>query len=354
VIFSSHRLVIAAEWLMANPKHLKILQQSPGDWNKWREEHRNVSPDLKFADLRGEGLGTLDLKGADLRGANLRDVPMMGADLSGANLAGTDLREATLGWAQLQRAELDRANLSGADLIFANLSHASLRETNFSEASIGASIFGKNDLSMARGLETVKHEGPSSIGIDTIFLSKGKIPHSFLRGAGVPETVIEYLPDLLGTGIEFYSLFISYSTADEEFATRLHNDLQAKGVRCWFAPHDIESGKKIHEQVERAIHMQERTLVILSGSSIQKPWVQYELKNARKRELEENRPVLYPISICDYETLKNWKLFHLNADLAGEIREYYIPDFSEWKNPTKYSIQLETLVKSLNKKADPS
>jgi hypothetical protein len=39
---------------------------------------------------------------------------------------------------------------------------------------------------------------------------------------------------------QHYSCFISYSAKDQEFAERLHADLQNKGVRCWFAPHDLK------------------------------------------------------------------------------------------------------------------
>jgi len=59
-----------------------------------------------------------------------------------------------------------------------------------------------------------------------------------------------YIGSLVGKPIEFYSCFISYSTKDQPFADRLHADLQDKGVRCWFAPHKIQGGKKIHEQIE--------------------------------------------------------------------------------------------------------
>src|SRR5215207_600034 len=40
--------------------------------------------------------------------------------------------------------------------------------------------------------------------------------------------------------IEFYSCFISYSSKDQDFAERLHVDLQNNGVRCWFAPEDLK------------------------------------------------------------------------------------------------------------------
>jgi len=54
---------------------------------------------------------------------------------------------------------------------------------------------------------------------------------------------------LVGTAFEFYSCFISDSSKDEEFAKRLFADLQTEGVRCWFAPHHVQSGKKLHEQI---------------------------------------------------------------------------------------------------------
>src|SRR5262249_15015839 len=74
--------------------------------------------------------------------------------------------------------------------------------------------FADVDLSQAKGLDIVQHVGPSTIGIDTIFLSKGKIPEVFLRGAGVPDNFITYIGSLVGKSIEFYSCFISYNHSD--------------------------------------------------------------------------------------------------------------------------------------------
>jgi hypothetical protein len=56
--------------------------------------------------------------------------------------------------------------------------------------------------------------------------------------------LINYLPSLLNQPIQFYSCFISYSSKDQKFADRLHADLQNKGVRCWFAPHDMAIGAR--------------------------------------------------------------------------------------------------------------
>ena len=55
------------------------------------------------------------------------------------------------------------------------------------------------------------HHGSSSVGIDTIYKSAGKIPEIFLRGAGIPGNFNTYVGALVGKPIEFYSRFISYS-----------------------------------------------------------------------------------------------------------------------------------------------
>ena len=51
---------------MVNQEHLEILKQGVDAWNKWREEHRSVQPDLSGAQL----INT-DLSGANLSRAKL-------------------------------------------------------------------------------------------------------------------------------------------------------------------------------------------------------------------------------------------------------------------------------------------
>jgi TIR domain len=64
------------------------------------------------------------------------------------------------------------------------------------------------------------------------------------------------------------SCFTSYSTQDQPFADRLYLDLQSRGIRCWFAPHDIQGGRKIYEQIDEAIRVYDKLLLILSESSM--------------------------------------------------------------------------------------
>ena len=60
---------------MANPEHLQMLQRSVEEWNTWREQHRDIRPDLSNARLFGANLDYANLTRADLRGANLHAGP---------------------------------------------------------------------------------------------------------------------------------------------------------------------------------------------------------------------------------------------------------------------------------------
>ena len=169
----------------------------------------------------------------------------------------TDLDEANLGRTWIRKSVFNGARLNG---------------TNFQEAGIGDAKFGDTDLSTARRLETVRYHAPSTVGVDTIYKSKGNIPEAFLRGCGVPEEFIVYMRSLVGKAIEFYSCFISYSSKDNDFAKRLHSDLQQQGVRCWFAPEDLKIGDKFRMRIDESIRVYDKLMVILSANSIRSRW----------------------------------------------------------------------------------
>jgi uncharacterized protein YjbI with pentapeptide repeats len=317
--------------------------------------------DFSEANLSGASLyGALLIKTvlikANLSAADLRRAALLGAYMSEADLSAAKLRRASLFGADLSHSDLTGADLSWADLLSSNLRSAILVKADFTKARVGGTTFADVDLSEVKGLESVVHGGPSSIGIDTIYKSKGKIPHAFLRGAGVPDNLIEYMASLVGTGIEFHSLFISYSTHDQAFAERLHNDLQAKGVRCWFAPHKLQGGKKVYRQIDEAIRVYDKLLLILSPASMESEWVRWEISNARTREIKEGKQVLFPIRLCPYDALRDWKCAgpHPGSDLAPEVREYFIPDFSNWKNHDAYKLAFDRLLKDLHGKPEPS
>jgi len=140
-----------------------------------------------------------------------------------------------------------------------------------------------------------------------------------------------------------------YSTNDQAFAERLYTDLQNKGVRCWFARHDVQGGKKLQEQIDEAIHLRDRLLLILSPHNMESEWVKTEIAKARKREVRGERRVLFPIRLVPFETLRDWECLDADTgkDSAREIRQCFIPDFSNWTNRESYQEELQRLVSDL-------
>lgn len=263
---------------------------------------------------------------------------MSWADFSEADLSGADL----LG-ADLEGANLTGANLKGANLFGANLTSANLDGTNLEGVSIAMTIFGNVDLSKVRGLGTVTHEAPSTIGIDTIYRSKGDLPEIFLRGAGVPEPFIANMKALIAamSPIEFYSCFISYSSKDQEFAERLHAELRSKNVRCWFAPEDLKIGDQLSPSFDEAIRVHDKLMVLLSENSVGSEWVEKEVETAFEKERRKKRTVLFPIRLDDavMKTQQAW---------AADIRRTrHIGDFRGWKDHASYKKAFERLLRDL-------
>lgn len=278
----------------------------------WREKHPKVQPDLT---------------GTNLWATSLRHFNLYNADLTGANLRG--------------------ANLSGADLMGAILTSAILTYANFASSKVGWTMFGDLDLSTARGLETINHYAPSTIGIDTIYRSGGNIPEVFLRSAGVPDIFIEYMRSLVGKPIKFYSCFISYSSKDQAFAERLYADLQANGVRCWYAPEDLKIGDKFRIRIDESIRLYDKLLLILSEHSVRSPWVEKEVETAFEKEHKSGKLVLFPVKLDNtvMETDQAW---------AADIRRMrHIGDFTRWKEHDEYQKGFTRLLRDLKQDTLP-
>ena len=279
---------------MANQEHFDILKQGVVAWNQWRQEHPNIRPDLSRTILNDAFLNRVDFTGTDLFGANLLGARLDGSNLSKSTLSHADLSKANLNkasfiGADLIKTKLTGANLSDADFSNADLGEADLNRANLSGANlnrthIGGTSFGNVDLHLVKGLELVYHEGPSTVGIDTIYRSGGNIPEAFLKGAGIDDTFITYIRSLVGKPIDFYSCFISYSSKDEAFAKRLYADLQSNNVRCWFAPEDMRIGDKIRSRIDEAIRLHDKLLLVLSEYSVESTWVEKEVETAFEKE----------------------------------------------------------------------
>jgi uncharacterized protein YjbI with pentapeptide repeats len=316
---------------MANEEQVKRLRKGVKEWNDWRKKNRNIEPDLRGADLIGANLVKSNFRGAWLDRAALGGAYLNDADLSGAHLFGALLTGADLGGANLSGADLGRASIGAANLDGANLINARLAETVFADV----------DLTGVTGLEECIHEGPSIIDYRTLKKS-GPLPLAFLRGVGLPDNFIDYLPSLLNQPIQHYSCFISYSSKDDEFAHRIHADLQNSGVRCWFAPHDLPIGDKILDAIDAAIRLREKVVLILSEHSIESDWVEDEVTASFEEERKRGQIVLFPVRLDEavVNTKEAW---------AAKLRARNIGDFRKWKDHDVYKQSLARVLRDLTK-----
>jgi hypothetical protein len=123
---------------MANDEHLSILKNGIESWNRWRNEHEGVLPDLSEAILT-----EIDLSMGDFRETNFDKAVLGNVNLRGANLRSANLCEADLVIANLREADLRDANLVKSNLTLANLTYAILDNANLTLAKLwGAQISG--------------------------------------------------------------------------------------------------------------------------------------------------------------------------------------------------------------------
>lgn len=376
---------------MANEEQLAILKQGVDVWNQWREEYPDEEIDLTDADFFEVDFSGINLSKANLNSADFEHATIVSANLKKttlwrANFFATNLAQANFSQALLNYTDFDGANLSGATFKLAEFKHTILRFSNcaganfslaflddtdfkgcilesadFTNAKLDYCLFAQNDLSKIIGLKTVKHYSFSPISTDTIQQSNGKIPIEFLLGCGLsdidiayaklaapgldPEEVSQILYEIhnmyLDQPIQFHSVFISYSSKDEEFAQRLHDDLQDSGVRCWFAPEDLKIGARIRPTIDHQIRMREKLIVIISENAMQSEWVGDEVEAALEQERVSSKDLLFPLRLDE-------AVLNSRDDWAAKLkRRRNIGDFSKWKDDAAYQKMFKRLLRDL-------
>lgn len=385
---------------MPDPAALNALLAGPDEWLRFYRSfdfHRRPRIDLSNADLSRREFSEYTLDKVDLSGCKaspslfvntrFRAVSLAGANLGGsswnncllqsveADAASFDMAamdDSSFDGSRLARATFSRAELVRTAFRYSDLSYASFQDATLSQVMLassqlhlaqfsGAQLLEAQienvDLSEAVGLEATLHRTPSSIGVDTLYLSGGRIPESFLRGCGVPEELIAYLPSLTGSAaaINYRSCFISHSSKDEAFSRRLHSRLQSERVRVWYAPEDLKGGDKVRDQIDRAIELYDRLIIVLSEHSMASEWVKHEIRRARRQEVREKRRKLFPIRLVEWETLQRWEAYDSasSPDLAEEVRQYYVPDFSNWKHEDAFEREFAKLLRDLRSAEAP-
>ena len=140
---------------------------------------------------------------------------------------------------------------------------------------------------------------------------------------------------------DYYSCFISYSWKDQEFAVRLHDDLEEAGVQSWLDVKQIELGDPWKEVIDKAVQAHDKVLLVLSRDSVSSPWVKLELGKALQLERERRKTVLFPIRLDD-------TIFIIpGTEEIDRLKERQIGDFSHWQDKRLYQRAFAQLVRTL-------
>jgi hypothetical protein len=135
---------------------------------------------------------------------------------------------------------------------------------------------------------------------------------------------------------------------DKEFARQLRSRLRDEGLRVWLDEEDMKGGRDLHHQIDEAIREYDKLLLILSGASMQSNWVRTELRRARLAEKRQGVRKLFPIRLVDFKLIENWELPDSSGeDLAEEVRIFFIPDFSNWKDHDAFEAAFARLLRDL-------
>lgn len=107
------------------------------------------------------------------------------------------------------------------------------------------------------------------------------------------------------------SVFISYSSKDRGFVSKLATDLKSKGINVWYDQWELKVGESLIRKIGDAIKSQDYLIAVLSKVSVQSAWVMKKLSAGLIKELEGRRVVVLPVVIedCDIPTLLTDKVY---------------------------------------------
>ena len=90
-------------------------------------------------------------------------------------------------------------------------------------------------------------------------------------------------------------LFMCHSTLDKRLAVEICREIESVGISTWRDDKDIGGGDSIPAEISKGLDSASHFTIILSDSSIDRPWVNTELANAIMLRNEKGSPKIIPI-----------------------------------------------------------
>ena len=104
-------------------------------------------------------------------------------------------------------------------------------------------------------------------------------------------------------------------------------------------------GGKILDEIDFAICLRDKVLLILSEDSIKSDWVEDEVTKAFEEERKRGQTVLFPIRLDD-------AVMDTNEAWAAKLRARHIGDFRRWKEHDEYQKSFERVLRDLTVKKE--
>lgn len=86
------------------------------------------------------------------------------------------------------------------------------------------------------------------------------------------------------------------------------------------------------------MRLYDKFLLVISKSSMGSDWVSSKL---------------IPIRVVSYDKVRKWTCFNADTgkDMAVELREYFIPDFTHWKVESRFEQSIGQLLEAFREQA---
>jgi hypothetical protein len=98
-------------------------------------------------------------------------------------------------------------------------------------------------------------------------------------------------------------IFLSHSSQDHEFATRIGEVLAAHGLPYWYSKRDILGAAQWHDEIGEALARCDWFLLVLSPAAVESTWVKRELLDA----LDQKRYIGH-IVVLDFQPAESRRL----------------------------------------------
>ncbi len=96
-------------------------------------------------------------------------------------------------------------------------------------------------------------------------------------------------------------IFISYSSQDKAFATKLAQSLSNDAFEVWYDKWDIKEGDNLFEKIEENIFEISYIIPILSKEFSRSNWIQKEVSAFAFKEIASDKETILPVLIEDCE-----------------------------------------------------